>query len=347
MGTSADSNGRAFCNRCDVDLPVRPEYLSQWLTAAVEDAVEAKNSESRRHALFWVQQSTEKMVKAWRLIFGACYCDVVNIGHRSLEGLQVQMTKMFDTEPTRSLLRTTFDLDTKSEMTGIRRRLGRKGSKWEVTQWDKDVIKQLLNTIYIIQRKIEDQADSIASSELGDVEYRNRNQFRNDLAARLLPYLKAKGYKVMAGFMPLMLNCLEHSFSPYGLCEHQLEGQRIPIRGDNAIPRLRDGEIVVRLYILSAITFPHEAALRYPAHPNAPKNLNAVTEFEAKRGGKVRKGEEVGFTHYSEEIGAIYHVLELAETASRTANLMESNLESFAQLASIRPQFCAVCDQVA
>ena len=280
-------------------------------------------------------------------MFGACYCDMFSIGHRPLKGLHEQITLMVNTQPMRNLLQTTLDLDTRLEMGKIRQQLDNPVSEREVIQWDKDVIKQFLKTIYAIEVKIEDQIRSLAGSDLGTVEYIDRSQFRNDLAAKLLPYLKSKGYKVMSGFLPLMLNCLEHSFSPYNLCEHQLEGQIIFIRGDSATPRLRDGEIAVRLYVLSAITFPHENALRYPGHPNAPEDLSAATGFEAMQGGRIIKVGGVGVAHYSENMGAIHFVQELAEAAKRTADLMDVNLESFRRLASIRPQPCAMCDSAA
>ena len=62
MDTHDDSVGRRKCDRCDIDLPVKSEYVRQWLTTATEDATEAIKGESKRHALFWVQQATEKMV---------------------------------------------------------------------------------------------------------------------------------------------------------------------------------------------------------------------------------------------------------------------------------------------
>ena len=46
------------------------DYAMLWLNQAQSDAVEAANSKSKLHAMFWVQQSVEKSVKGLMLLRG-------------------------------------------------------------------------------------------------------------------------------------------------------------------------------------------------------------------------------------------------------------------------------------
>lgn len=89
------------CSKCGTRGPSEFAYIGQWLQVAHEDAVEAEGSESARHALFWVQQSVEKLHKAYSLMGDdVCYCEVVReIGHEPLRSfLKLTEERIGDTE---------------------------------------------------------------------------------------------------------------------------------------------------------------------------------------------------------------------------------------------------------
>ena len=75
------------CSNCGTRGPFGIPYIRQWLTVAFEDAVEAERSGSARHALFWIQQSVEKLYKAYFLMgYDVCYCEAVRkVGHNTLK----------------------------------------------------------------------------------------------------------------------------------------------------------------------------------------------------------------------------------------------------------------------
>ena len=77
------------CPKCGTRGPFEISYIRQWLMVAYEDTVEAERSPSARHALFWVQQSVEKLYKAYFLMGDdVCYCEAVRkVGHDTLKSL--------------------------------------------------------------------------------------------------------------------------------------------------------------------------------------------------------------------------------------------------------------------
>lgn len=65
---------------------------------------------------------------------------------------------------------------------------------------------------------------------------------------------------------------------------------------------------IMGVFILGTIVWPHESYPRYPAPPDAPEDF--------KQAAEQRK---VGIRHYSEDLGVIYHIQELAGRAHAVA----------------------------
>ncbi|MXX54031.1 MAG: hypothetical protein F4Z35_08985 [Dehalococcoidia bacterium] len=84
------------------------------------------------------------------------------------------------------------------------------------------------------------------------------------------------------------------------------------------IPRYQmlHARLVIKMYLLMEITWAHQSFVRYPAHP-ADATLSAQ---EAAEGHDRLRG--MGFNHYSDEIGAIHYVKDLARIARETAEEM-------------------------
>lgn len=247
------------CSRCGTRGPFEISYIRQWLAVAHEDAVEAERSTSARHALFWVQQSVEKLYKAYFLMGDdVCYCALVReVGHEILKSF-LQLTEQRIGSP-------------ENWPDHISR------SRWE------EVRSPILKPLNHLRRLMSDE----------------RQRFM------LLP--------------PLELEKIVSTLSnPKKTNEMVSEVLRVIGFRVDEIPRYQmlHARLVIKMYLLMEITWAHQSFVRYPAHP-ADATLSAQ---EAAEGHDRLRG--MGFNHYSDEIGAIHYVKDLARIARETAEEM-------------------------
>ena len=247
------------CPKCGTRGPFDISYIRQWLTVAHEDAAEAERSTSARHALFWVQQSVEKLYKAYFLTGDdACYCEVVQkVSHDTLKSfLQLMERRIVNPE---------------SWPDHISR------SRWE------EVRSPILKPLKHLRRLVSEE----------------RHKFT------LLPPSELE--KIIGTLS-----------SPEKTNEMVSEVLRVIGFRVDEIPRYQmlHARLAIKMYLLMEITWAHQSFVRYPAHP-ADATLSAQ---EAAQGHDRLRG--MGFNHYSDEIGAIHFVKDLARIARETAEEM-------------------------
>ena len=243
------------CSRCGTRGPFAVAYIRQWLKVAHEDAVEAEGSASARHALFWVQQSVEKLYKAYFLMGNdVCYCEVVReVGHDTLRSfLQITQERIGSTV-------TWPDHISRSRWMEIR--------------------SPILKPFNHLRRLISEERHRFVLIPPSEVE-------------KVVSVLSSpeKTDEMVRGIL-------------------QVLGFRIDEFPDYQMLHAR---LAVKMYLLLEVTWAHQNLVRYPAPP-AAANLSAQEAADQKvwMGG-------IGFNHYSDEIGAIHYVKDLARIARET-----------------------------
>ena len=243
------------CPRCGTRGTFELAYIRQWLRVAHEDAVEAEGSASARHALFWVQQSVEKLYKAYFLMGDdVCYCEVVReVGHDTLKSF-LQLTEKRIGNP-------------------VNRPDHISCSRW------REIRISILSPFKHLRRLISEERHRfllIPPSELERVvDTLSSVEKINEMVREIL---QALGFRI-------------DEFTEYQMLHARL---------------------TVRMYLLLEVTWAHQNFVRYPAHPVAA-NLSAheAADQNVWMGG-------MGFNHYSEEIGAIHYVKDLARITRET-----------------------------
>ena len=247
--------GPGPCSKCGTRGPFEVAYIRQWLRAAHEDAVEAEGSPSARHALFWVQQSVEKLYKAYFLMGDdVCYCEVVReVGHDTLKSL-LQLTEERIGNP----------VNRPDHMSCSRWREIRSPILRPFTHLRRLISEERHRFVLIPPSEVEEVAGILSSPEKID-----------EMVGEIL---RVMGFRI----------------------------DEIP---ENQMLHAR---LVVKMYLLLEITWAHQNFVRYPAHP-AATNLSAQ---EAANQDVWMMG--IGFNHYSDDIGAIHYVKDLARIARET-----------------------------
>ena len=251
----ADNLKSEPCPKCGTRGSFEISYIKQWLTVAYEDAVEAERSDSARHALFWVQQSVEKLYKAYFLMGDdVCYCDVVRkVGHNTLK----------------SFLKLT------EERVGNSARFPDhiSSSRWSVIR------NPILEPIRRQRRLMSEEPLRIALLPPAELEKVVNTLLSPEKCDELVrEILRAMDFRI-------------DEISEYQILHAKLG---------------------VKMYLMMEITWIHENFVRYPTHPSVA-NLSAQEAAEQR---VWRSG--LGFNHYSDEIGAIHYVKDLARIARET-----------------------------
>ena len=326
-----------ICRHCNVEVPVDPDYVMLWLKHAEVDAKEANRSKSKTHALYWVQQSVEKLVKARLLAFGRCYCDIVDIGHGSLKGFLRVIHDLLQDRPLRDLIDGLTESNSQQKLGRVQRLLGDEEIRSGMAIWPPETLRMLLDVVSGLERERENLLSKAFKS--GVVEYQSRSQVYDRFHRAIPARFKRRGTDVeemMAGI-----------YSTLGVCDHQLKGHEFLVDAKGIESRLRWAEADLRLYVLASATFPHATSSRYPAHPNAPDDFQEAAMFRAGDSGKAKRMGGLGIQHYSNRIGVIYYVRRLAGEAETTAIAMQDWWRSAAS-AGLEPlPPCAECEKTA
>lgn len=306
------------CHQCKVELPVDTDYVMLWLEHAQADAKEAKRSKSSTHALYWVQQSVEKLVKARLLAHGGCYCDMMDVRHESLKGFLKIIDHLLRDTSSRDLIDGLTGSNSQQELGRVQNLLGDDESRSEMAIWGPEVLDVLLGTV----TRLEEERKSLLSKAIksGAIAYQSHSQM-SDWLHQIIPQRFMRRRTDVEGVMARI-------YSMLGICDHQLRGQEFSIDGRVIENGLRVAETEVRLYVLASATFAHATSSRYPAHPNAPADVQQAAMFRPGDGGKAKAMGGIGIQHYSNRIGVIYFVRRLAMEAEATAKSMREWLQS-------------------
>lgn len=249
------------CSTCGTRGPFEFAYVRQWLQVAHEDAVEAEGSESARHALFWVQQSVEKLYKAYFLMGqDVCYCEVVReIGHETLRSFR---------KLTEERIR-----DSESAPDHISR------SRWV------EIRGLILKPFQHLRRLMKEERHSfvlLPPSELEKVVGTLSSPEKTNEMMREI--LRVLGFRI----------------------------------DELAACQMLHARLAIKMYLLMEITWAHQNPVRYPAHPTtAHLPAHEAAEQNVRMGG-------MGFNHYSDEIGAIHYVKDLARITRETVEELYS-----------------------
>ena len=243
------------CRQCGTWGPFEVSYIRQWLTVAHEDAAEAERSISARHALFWVQQSVEKLYKAYYLMGDeVCYCALVRgVGHETLKSF-LKMTEQRIGNPENWPDHISH-------------------SRWS------EIRSPILEPLKHLRRLVSEERHKFTLLPPSELEKiigtLSSTEKTNEMVSEILRVI---GFRV------------------------------------DEIPRyqMMHARLGIKMYLLMEITWAHENFVRYPAHP-AVANLSAREAVDQKvwRGG-------IGFSHYTDGIGAIHYVKDLARISRET-----------------------------
>ena len=288
-----------------------------WLECAETDAREAKRNKSATHALYWTQQSVEKLVKAQLLAYGGCYCDAVGVGHESLRGFVNNMSGLLGDQQLRELTDGLTGSDSQQRLGNLQNQLGDEELRTGIAIWRPVELELLLGVVYSFEEERESLLKKAFKS--GVIKYKSRNQF-SALLRHAIPERLRRRTDVE--------ETLARIHSMLGICEHQLRGQEFSTSAKSIDNVFRWAETNVRLYILASATFPHVTSSRYPAHPNAPNDIKQAAMFKPGESGKAKRMGGIGIQHYSDGIGVIYYARRLAEEAEITARSMLEWLRS-------------------
>ena len=235
-----------ICSDCNAVGPFDPWYIRQWIESALDDVIEAENSHSNRHALFWVQQASEKLCKSYLLMTGTlCYCKATTrVGHDSL----IHFLRLIEDTIRKINLPKEFSRSFIGELRRMRRISSQK--KAVFMTMPPDQVEAIINT---------------ASSH-------------DDNMKKAIALVSKSGRQI----------------------------------GNVPKEQILHARIIVNVYILTVITWLHERSVRYPTHPESANLslLDAANQTQRFRG--------MGFNHYTDEIGAVYHVKTLARIARET-----------------------------
>ena len=322
-----------ICPICGTETPVAPEYVMLWLECAEADAREAKRSKSTTHALYWTQQSVEKLVKAQLLAYGGCYCDAVGVGHESLRGFVNVMSGLLKDPQLLAFVDVLTDSDSQQKIGNLQNHLGDEALRSGIAIWSPEALRLLLDAVY----RLEEERKSLLSKAFrsGVIEYKSRTQF-SELLRRAIPERFRRRTDIEG--------TLARVHSMLGICDHQLKGKESSFSAKSIENMLRWGETNVRLYVLASATFPHAASSRYPAHPIAPDDFQQAATFKPGESGKAKRMGGIGIQHYSNRIGVIYYVRRLAGEAETTARSMQEWLRSLGS-ENLEPlQKCKECE---
>ena len=291
------------------------DYALKWLKRAEDDAKEAQASRSRPHALFWVQQSVEKSVKGLMFLKGRNYNNVTRIRHQSLKGdLKLVHEVVHDSKLGEFVDRFTCQ-DSQRELGRLQNRISNLSSQ--------DLAELRLMPVGMVDKYRAVVGSMVKSRELS-LAPNSRTNIKKQLWSDDSPigqlealhdFARQSANSGTSEFFKYMLNT-------YNVCEHY-----IGVSGIASNPKLQNdlfkevfafhqrNEAQVQLYLLAAITFPHEASTRYPARPDSPP--------DPREAARDTKHDSFGVEHYSDDIGAYRRVRALAKDAESVAKTLQ------------------------
>lgn len=335
--SSMGENRSEICRNCKVEVPVDPGYVMLWLKHAEADATEAKRSKSKIHALYWVQQAVEKLVKARLLAYGGCYCDMMDVGHESLKGFLQIIYDLLQDLPIRNLIDEVTESDSQEALGAVQRLVHDEAMRSDMSLVGPQELRMLLDTVTRLEREGADLLSKLPS--FGATEQQSPPTLYERLRQALPPMFRRYGQDVE--------DLTARFYSTLGVCNHQLKAQESLMSAASIGNRHRWAIADVRLYVLASVTFPHVTSSRYPAHPNAPDDLQAAANFKVGNGRKAKRMGGMGIQHYSNRMGVVYYSRRLAGEAEATARAMQDWWRSSAS-AGLEPlPRCAECENTA
>ena len=229
-----------ICRHCKVEVPVDPDYVMLWLEHAEADAKEANKSKSKTHALYWVQQSVEKLVKARLLAYGGCYCDTVAVGHESLKGFLKVIYDLLQDRQQRDLIDGLTQSNSQQKLSRVQGLLGDEYMRSGMAIWSPEVLGVLLDVVSGLERERENLLAKAFRS--GVIEYQSSSRVYERLRRTIPARFKHRGTDVE--------ETMARIHSALGVCDHQLRGQGFSVDARSLESRLRWAEAELRLYVL-------------------------------------------------------------------------------------------------
>ena len=334
--SSVDEQRSEICRQCNVEVPVDFDYVMEWLKRAEADAKEAKGSKSATHALYWIQQSAEKLVKGRLLALGRCYCDVVDVGHGSLKGYQRVVDDLLQDRTLRDLTDGLVGSNSQQKLTALQALLSDEYMRSELAIWGREDLDVLFDSVYRLERKWGNLLSD--ACRIGAVEHDPPSKVYGRLCQAISRRFTHR--RKTDGVDDLIVRIR----SAFGVCDHQLNGKGRLLTAKDMEGRLRWAGAEVRLFILACVTFPHATSTRYPAHPNAPVDYREAAFFKGGDSGKARHMGGMGIQHYSNGIGVIYYFRRLAGEAEWTAKAMQDWWRSATSDGLELPRPCRECE---
>ena len=296
-------------------------YVMLWLNQAEDDAVEARQCNSPVRALYWVQQSVEKSVKSLMLYRGKSYRAMRNIGHHSLKGYRSLILSILDEPEVTPFIDGLLDIKCRKLLGRLDDYIKDDEAYSKTRIWSSPRIHQLLQITLTAKR--------IRNGKLDELQRLVRSP------GSLSSYIEALP-KMNGGNSELT----ESVLAAKNLCRHRL-AEADATENVQATNHLRSeveskfeaAEAGLCLYVLACITFSHADSLRYPARPG-------VTSDPSKA-AHCNKRDSFGVQHYSNKIGAIYHVSKLAFEAEAVAKTFKAALPKDRAVKPLPP--CTQC----
>ncbi len=275
-----------------------PEYVGLWFQRSLADAKAARAfaASDPVFALYTIQQSVEKACKALLLEWGDSFDDVFGIRHRPLKvflRFAAKVREKADITPAINQLISESSYDTLDRFVN------------DPEQWARlavmppEAVRPLLSVRETrngkraaeIKRFPRSQKFTFADTSTGSAE-----MLAHEVTRKLPNFQHKSTYE----FAKLIISIHRNNSSG-------ATGRLVTA----SITRRQVGwyfkrvDAFVGLFVLSAVTFPHEAYTRYPARPDSPSD--GLEAIKGKRNGKF------GIQHYDRRIGAFALIKEVID----------------------------------
>ena len=291
-----------------------PEYVGLWFHRALADAKAARAlaASDAVLALYLIQQSVEKACKALILEWGDSFDAVVRIGH----------------SPMKVFLRFAKIVREKADITPAINQLISENSYDELDRFVNDPeqwarlavmspeavspllsVRETLNEQHSMKLK---QFPRYRKLVVVDTSTGSPGMLAHEIAKKL-PNFHHKDTLEFAKFL------ISIHWSNLSGATGRL--MTIPFTRKRMDQYFRRVNAFVGLFVLSAITFPHEAYARYPARPDSP--LDGLEAIKGKRKGKF------GIQHYDSRIGVFALIKEVVDETEAVLNDLTARMPYF------------------
>lgn len=290
-----------------------PEYVGLWFQRALADAKAARAlaASDPVFALYAIQQSVEKACKALLLEWGDSFDSVFGIRHRPLKvflKFAAKMKEKADMPPAiiRLIGENSYDA------------LDRFVNDQE--QWARLAVMppEAVSALLSVRKALNDQHAkklkhfprsqkfTFAATSTG-----SPGMLAHEIAKKL-PNFHHKDTLEFARFI------ISIQWSNLPDAAGQLV--TIPITRRQMDWHLKRVNAYVSLFMLSVVTFPHEAYTRYPAHPDSP--LDGLEAIKGKRKGNF------GIQHYDRRIGVFALIKEVVDETEAVLKALTAKMPS-------------------